>query len=331
MIDEKIIATFKNSKNEVTKSISSTESVTLGTNANSSFVIESDKILETHLKLYKEGQSFFLKVFSSTDSKKRCSKVWRKLYDTESYCLTPEDIIRIGKLSLLVQRFNVGIIADIGTRPMMEDLNKIVHDLKICDDIHCSFFSVFDGHEGEYCAKFLVYNLHAILKRIFEKEILEALNINIAVSKALSKAIKESDKLFNETSKDMAFFSGSTISLVVILGSRIYCANVGDSRAVLSKKGIAYNLSKDHKATNPQEEKRIIAAGGEVKCGRVMGKIAISRAMGDFKYKENPLIICDPEIRVWDINPNEDEFIVMGSDGLFDKFSSQEAVYAYNS
>ena len=75
-------------------------------------------------------------------------------------------------------------------------------------------------------------------------------------------------------------------------------------------------------------------AGGQINCGRVQDKLAITRAFGDFELKNvrintNPItyerrnyIICEPEIRMMDIDPFIDDFIVIGSDGLFDKFSS---------
>ena len=65
----------------------------------------------------------------------------------------------------------------------------------------------------------------------------------------------------------------------------IYCANAGDSRTVMSEKGNAVDLSKDHKPELPEERSRIIKAGGEVMDGRVNGMLALSRAMGDFDYK----------------------------------------------
>ena len=79
--------------------------------------------------------------------------------------------------------------------------------------------------------------------------------------------------------------------------------------------------------------------GGYIVFGRVLGKLAITRAFGDFECKDlevqvkdseekeiKSFIISEPEIREIKIDPREDEFIVLASDGLFDRYSSQEVV-----
>lgn len=46
-------------------------------------------------------------------------------------------------------------------------------------------------------------------------------------------------------------------------------------------------LSFDHKPTNEEEMRRIVAAGGWVDSNRVNGNLALSRALGDFIFKKN--------------------------------------------
>lgn len=71
----------------------------------------------------------------------------------------------------------------------------------------------------------------------------------------------------------------------------IYCSNSGDSRAVLATKaGKCIELSHDHKPDNDGELARVKAAGGFVEDGRVQGVIAVSRAIGDWEYK-NPALL----------------------------------------
>lgn len=107
----------------------------------------------------------------------------------------------------------------------------------------------------------------------------------------------------------------------------------------MSRNGKVINLSKDHKVTREDEQTRIKNDGGYIVLGRVLGRLAITRAFGDFECKDievqnketgeleiKNFIISVPEVREIQIDPREDEFIVLASDGLFDRYSSQEVV-----
>ena len=84
--------------------------------------------------------------------------------------------------------------------------------------------------------------------------------------------------------------AGAAASVVLITKTEIYCANAGDCRAVLSKKGKAKDLSIDHKPNTPSEKQRIERANGFVDDNRVNGNLALSRSIGDFEYKGNPIL-----------------------------------------
>ena len=91
--------------------------------------------------------------------------------------------------------------------------------------------------------------------------------------------------------KSIPFNAGCTACVCLITVDTIYCANSGDSRAVLvNKAGKVIELSHDHKPDNDGEMIRIKAAGGFVDDGRVQGIIAVSRAIGDWEYK-NPALL----------------------------------------
>lgn len=129
--------------------------------------------------------------------------------------------------------------------------------------------------------------------------------------------------------------------MLFVIGDRLICANIGDSRAVLSRGRSPVLLSKDHKPDDPGEKKRIESAGGKVKGGRVNESLACSRAFGDFQYKAlsnqlsrelgltgpvADLIIVKPEIREIQLDYLKDDFVVLGCDGLYDNLSNQEIV-----
>lgn len=48
-------------------------------------------------------------------------------------------------------------------------------------------------------------------------------------------------------------------------------------------------LSEDHKPINPIEKTRILKAGAKIDDGRINGGLNLSRAFGDFAYKQTPL------------------------------------------
>lgn len=69
----------------------------------------------------------------------------------------------------------------------------------------------------------------------------------------------------------------------------IICCNAGDSRAVLAIGDAPQKvvpLSEDHKPQNAAEEERINNSGHFVEDDRVDGNLALSRAIGDFQYKD---------------------------------------------
>ena len=126
---------------------------------------------------------------------------------------------------------------------------------------------------------------------------------------------------------------GTTAVLALITADkRIIVANAGDSRAVLCRGGQAIPLSHDHKPFIKVEHDRIVGAGGFVQAGRVNGNLALSRAIGDHEFKQNTslpierqMVTCVPDIISEKIK-NDDEFMVIACDGIWDSLSSAEVV-----
>jgi len=122
-----------------------------------------------------------------------------------------------------------------------------------------------------------------------------------------------------------------------ITAKHLVVANAGDSRAVLCRAGRAIALSDDHKPNNPGEKKRIEAAGGYVENSgpgqfRVNGNLNLSRALGDLEYKkdmslgpEKQIISATPDV-TYQLRSEEDEFVLICCDGVWDVKSNQEAV-----
>jgi len=106
--------------------------------------------------------------------------------------------------------------------------------------------------------------------------------------------------------------------------------NLGDSRALLVRKtGRFLPLTKDHKPDNFLEKQRIEAAGGTVSFHRVDGDLAVSRAIGDWAFKniaekkvDEQKVIAVPEVSVAVARPGDS--LLLCCDGLFERLTSKQ-------
>ena len=216
-----------------------------------------------------------------------------------------------------------------------------------------NIFGVLDGHgtNGHHVSKYLSnYLLEKITKN---KEISELKNLS-KIYETIKKSnysllinifLKADEALYRQNFD--VTFSGTTCVLVIQIGKKIICANVGDSRAILvynnkkDSKNSIFNLSHDFKPDLPDEKKRIYKMGGTVdqmldmngmKAGppRVWGVgknypgLAMSRSLGDFKGKKYGIISL-PEIIEVDLDENV-KYIVICSDGVWEFLSNENVM-----
>lgn len=210
-----------------------------------------------------------------------------------------------------------------GWRINMEDAHT--HLLSLAEDKEASFFAVYDGHGGAKVAEYAGNNLH---KKIASHPAYKKGDIVDAIKSSFLEV--DSDMLKDENMRDE--LAGTTAVIVLIKNGKIYCGNVGDSRAVASVAGQVQQLSFDHKPSNETETKRIVAAGGWVEFNRVNGNLALSRALGDFVFKKNEkkppeeqIVTAYPDVIVKDLT-SDHEFIVLACDGIWDVMTNDEVV-----
>ena len=125
-----------------------------------------------------------------------------------------------------------------------------------------SYFGIFDGHGGEGCSEFLKNNLLNYL--IDNKNF--PFDIKTSLTESFEKAEEEFFKL--KCSGDIKQYdkSGSCALVSILFDNKIYIANLGDSRAIMSMNSGTKikQLTNDHKPDNPKEFERVIKNGSKI-------------------------------------------------------------------
>ncbi|GFP97662.1 probable protein phosphatase 2c 25 [Phtheirospermum japonicum] len=180
-----------------------------------------------------------------------------------------------------------------------------------------AFFGVFDGHGGAGAAEYAANNLE---KNIMNEVLKES-------EEGIEEAVKDGYLTTDSDFLRQDIRGGACCVSALIHKGDLVVSNAGDCRAVMSRGGVAEALTVDHRPSLDGEKERIERLGGYVDCTRgvwrVHGSLAVSRAIGDRHLKK--WVIAEPATRVIKISP-DCEFLILASDGLWDKVTNQEAV-----
>ncbi|KAG2217642.1 hypothetical protein INT45_004218 [Circinella minor] len=209
-----------------------------------------------------------------------------------------------------------------GWRINMEDAHTTIPEYK---NTGASFFAVFDGHGGSAVAKYSGEHLQDL---VFNSKFYQQGNYREALRSSflgIDEALRKDPAYEKETSGCTA------VAALLTKDNVLYVSNAGDSRAIISTNGRAIALSQDHKPVNEKETARIEKAGGHVEFGRVNGNLALSRALGDFEFKQNQdlsaeeqAVTAEPDVTEHRLIP-QDEFAVIACDGIWDCMTNQQA------
>ena len=227
-----------------------------------------------------------------------------------------------------------------GKREYMEDTYQVASEFPY------KFYAVYDGHGGSKVSELLQKDFHKYifeaLDRIPELKTEKSLLNLETIDKIKIEIIKAFELydiyLYENKDKFGIKIDGSTATVVVDIGNYLIFANLGDSRSILIRDNRLEYSTWDHK---PEEEyRRILIAGSYVNkpwgsnISRVGGILSVSRAFGDFIERlkiingeylgSNSPVSSKPDIDIIKKNKEDNEYVVLASDGLWDVFSSQD-------
>ncbi|CAI5703349.1 hypothetical protein KXD40_003735 [Peronospora effusa] len=232
-------------------------------------------------------------------------------------------------------RVSYGIYSDTGVRKDNED-RQTSTARTIGDDL-VAFFGLYDGHGGPEVAEYLAQNFHENVFNHLVKSTneLKATRNLKTPDTVLMDAVRTACATTDEEIFKQQLPSGSTAVSVVVRGNTALVSSVGDSQVVLSTNGKAKDMCIVHTPDLSSERDRILAAKGQISKGRIYGMLGVSRAFGDIDFKtgrgefksrfNGDLVCATPDLVVHTIK-SQDEFMVLGCDGLFDVMEPQDVV-----
>ncbi|XP_078490505.1 integrin-linked kinase-associated serine/threonine phosphatase 2C-like isoform X1 [Ciona intestinalis] len=223
-----------------------------------------------------------------------------------------------------------------GERDEMQDAHVVLDDCT--EDFQqltpkvsrVAYYAVFDGHGGKRASEHSARRLHVHLAHKLPKGTVN--NFDKEMKRQILESFKVMDEEFlkEASTHKPVWKDGTTACCVLVLNDTLYITNLGDSKAILcryqseTKQHVSVPLSKDHNPSNYEERMRIQKAGGNVREGRVLGILEVSRSIGDGQYKRCGVINV-PDVKRCILNSN-DRFILIACDGLWKVFDADQAI-----
>jgi len=194
-----------------------------------------------------------------------------------------------------------------------------------------SVFGVYDGHgPTDACVRFVASGLPACLERQVARLSATAVPEWAAV---LYDAFVECGDEWIACAENPR--SGCVAAVALVAGLDVVLANVGDCRAVVTHPRLGcVQVTRDHRANDPDEARRVVEEGGFVRNGRVLNVLAPSRAFGDTDLRQsadgslNEVVTHRPD--TYFVNVTLDHVgqavMILASDGVWDEMGVREAM-----
>ena len=248
-------------------------------------------------------------------------------------------------MSLLVPALMAGVAAERGRRRTMEDAHVVCNDLWALvwedgipkeDRPHCALYGIYDGHGGPKAAAFAAEKLHCFLAHRLNQLSSAELQDFGRVVECVRAAYAEMEEKWMALAEAQDLEDGTTAVTAMVLGDRLFVANLGDSRLIVGGQAGAVRFrTLDHKPDATPEKVRIEAAGGFVRevqgVAKLNGAITVARAIGTYELKSvggasctGPALSPEPEITVYQLT-TDDCFMLLACDGLWDVLDNGRA------
>ncbi|CAG9315135.1 unnamed protein product [Blepharisma stoltei] len=221
--------------------------------------------------------------------------------------------------------------------PLKENQDSIIIHPNLFTDQQTHFFGICDGHgsAGKQISQFVAEQLVNALK--IDEDLLGS------SKRALIQAFMKANSDLFRSSYEITF-SGTTACVVLMTQNKIFCANAGDSRAILGRntngRWDSIPISRDHKPKELDEASRVMKSGGRICEQEIGGKkygplrvwmknqnlpgLAMTRSLGD-TIAHQVGVSSEPEIIERNIM-HQDRIIVIGSDGLYEHMKNEEII-----
>lgn len=178
-------------------------------------------------------------------------------------------------------------------------------------------FGVFDGHGGTGASTFVRENIFFCFQTALQ-EVKKAEGTGVT-DEVVWKTLKLCCILVQAAYNGR--IDGTTAVIAVTLNGKVWIANVGDSRAILVKEnGETVQASEDANPKIARYRKKIEEKGGIVRGRFVLGVdgsvLAVARAIGDWRF---PGVSSIPKITCYSLNDFPAGYLVLASDGLYDR------------
>jgi adenylate cyclase len=205
-------------------------------------------------------------------------------------------------------------------------ISKFLHDKFVCtfaEQLKALDLSKGESHPDALRRTFLKLN------RLTHDHLFSAYSSN-ASGRKMSQASHRSAGTLLGMNPDAAGNAGGASSIgasgivAYFRGHHLYVANAGNALAVMSRRSLAHVVSVKHEPFDRNEITRIRAAEGWVSPkGLVNDEVDVSRSFG--YYHLLPIINARPDVSSLKLS-EQDEFLIIANNGLWDFVSYQTAV-----